>query len=92
MADDPESSSPFDLVAGALRTLCRDELPGLTPDTYLDELPRMDSLRMLHVIAMLEDRLGVEIDVAILEHMHQVRDLEAAVRTARNAAGTGQPR
>ena len=76
------SDAPFELVAGALRTPCRDELPGLTPDTWLDELPRMDSPRMPHVIAMLEDRLGAELDVAIPEHMHQVRDLEAAVRAA----------
>jgi len=66
-------------------------LPDLTPDTWLDELPRMDSLRMLHVIAMLEDQLGVEIDLAILEHMRQVRDIEAAVRAARKAADLDQP-
>jgi acyl carrier protein len=89
--NDPEPRSPFEIVAGALRTLCRDALPDLTPDTWLDELPRMDSLRMLHVIAMLEDQLGVEIDVAILGHLHRVRDIEAAVRAALSSARGASP-
>ena len=29
--------------------------------------------------------LGLEMDIAVLEHMHQVRDIEAAVRAARDA-------
>ena len=55
MPDNTRYDAEFDAVAAALRRLCRDPLPELTPDSYLDELPRMDSLGVLHVIAMMED-------------------------------------
>jgi len=79
------SDAEFATVAAALRKLCQDPLPGLTPDTYLDELPGMDSLRMLHAIASIEEQHGVEIDVAALDRMYRVQDIMDAVCTARNA-------
>ena len=84
-------SSAADLaaVAASLRKLCRDPLSDLTADTYLDELPGMDSLRVLHAIAMIEEQFGVEIDVAALDGMRQVRDIVQAVHAARNAAISG---
>jgi acyl carrier protein len=77
----------FDAVAAALRRLCQDPLPDLAADSFLDELPRMDSLRVLHVIAMLEDEYGVEIDVAALDGLRQVGDILRALRTARGGPG-----
>jgi acyl carrier protein len=83
----PESSeADFAAVAVSLRKLCQDPLAGLTSETYLDELPGMDSLRVLHAIAMIEEQFGVEIDVAALDGMQQVGDIVQAVRVARNAA------
>jgi acyl carrier protein len=81
----------FDAVAAAVRKICQHPLPGLAPETYLDELPGMDSLRVLHVVAMMEEQFGVEIDVTALDHMYQVRDVLHAVRTAQrvpDSAGT----
>jgi acyl carrier protein len=80
------SDAEFVTVAAALRKLCQDPLPDLSPDTYLDELPGMDSLRMLHAIASIEEQHGIEIDVAALDQMHRVQDIMNAVRSARNAA------
>jgi acyl carrier protein len=83
----PESSeADFAAVAVSLRKLCQDPLTDLTAETYLDELPGMDSLRVLHAIAMIEEQFGVEIDVAALDGMQQVGDIVQAVRVARNAA------
>ena len=70
----------FAAVAAALRRLCQDPLPYLAPDTHLDELPGMDSLRVLHVIAAMEDQFGVEIDVTALENLRQIQDIVQALR------------
>jgi acyl carrier protein len=76
----------FDAVASALRGICQNPLPDLTPETYLDELPGMDSLRVLHVVAMMEEQFGVEIDVAALDRLQQVQDVVRAVGMAQSAA------
>jgi acyl carrier protein len=74
-------------VTAALRELCRLPLPNLSADTTLDELPDMDSLRVLHFIVLLEERFAVEIDVAGPDRMSSVRDLGCALGTAMRAAG-----
>jgi acyl carrier protein len=51
----------------------------------------MDSLRVLHVVAMMEEQFGVEIDITALDRMYQVQDILHAVRAAKPApdsAGT----
>jgi acyl carrier protein len=84
----PAASEPeFEAVAAIFRKLCRHPLPDLTPETHLDELPGMDSLRVLQAIALMEEQFGVEIDVAALDRMYQVRDILRAVHASRNAAG-----
>ena len=79
----------FDAVATVLRGICQNPLLDLTPDTNFDELPGMDSLRVLHVVAMMEEQFGVEIDVAALDRLYRVQDLLHAVRVAQNAAVDG---
>jgi len=80
----------FDAVAAAVRKVCQDPLPDLAPDTYLDELPNMDSLRVLHVVAMMEEQFGIEIDVTALDNLRQVLDVLNAVRAAkRGCEGAG---
>jgi acyl carrier protein len=76
----------FDAIAAVVRKICQHPLPDLAPDTHLDELPGMDSLRVLHVVAMMEEQFGVEIDVTALDHMHQVQDVLRAVRAAQRVA------
>jgi acyl carrier protein len=77
----------FDAVAATVRKVCQQALPGLAPDTYLDELPGMDSLRVLDVVAMMEEQFGVEIDITALDRMYQVQDILHAVRAAKRAPG-----
>jgi acyl carrier protein len=77
------ADAAFDMVAATFRHVCQHPLPELSPDTYLDELPGMDSLRVLHLIAAWEDQLGVDIDVAALDRLYQVRDVLDAVLAAK---------
>jgi acyl carrier protein len=72
----------FGVVAATFRRVCQHPLPELSPDMYLDELPGMDSLRVLHVIAALEEQFGVQIDVAALDRLYRVRDVLDAVIAA----------
>jgi len=75
----------FGVVASVLRGLCKDPLAELTPETRIDALPGMDSLKALHAFALVEERLGVEIDIAVLDHHpERVADI---VRAACDAAG-----
>ncbi|HQT75901.1 MAG TPA: acyl carrier protein [Rhodopila sp.] len=78
----------FAAVAQILRTVCRSELPRLTAETRLDELPRMDSLLMMQVVAMVEEYFAVEIDLDALEHLATVHDIAQAAHSARQAVGT----
>jgi acyl carrier protein len=73
----------FDVVAAAVRKVCQHPLPELAPDTYLDDFPGMDSLRVLHVVAAIEEQFGVEIDVTALDQMRQMLDVVNAVRAAK---------
>jgi acyl carrier protein len=52
----------------------------------------MDSLRVLHVVAMMEEQFGVEIDVTTLDSMRQVMDVLNAVRAGKRVPdGAGTP-
>lgn len=77
---DGTAADVFGIVVATLRRVCQHPLPALSPDTYLDELPGMDSLRVLHLIAALEEQFGAQIDVAALDRLYQVRDVLDAVR------------
>jgi acyl carrier protein len=80
---DGTADGVFGTVAATFRHVCQHPLPELSPDTYLDELPGMDSLRVLHLIAALEEQFGVDIDVAALDRLYQVRDVLDAVLAAK---------
>jgi acyl carrier protein len=73
----------FDAVAAAVRKVCQHPLPELAPDTYLDDFPGMDSLRVLHVVATVEEQFGVGINVTALDQMRQMLDVVNAVRAAK---------
>jgi acyl carrier protein len=81
----PSYEEAFTVVATVLRDLCKDPLPDLTPDTRIDALPGMDSLKALHAFALVEQRLGVEIDIAVLDQRpERVADIVRAASDARD--------
>ncbi len=80
-------NTDFSAVAAILRKLCKAPLADLAPDTCLDELPDMDSLRVLQVVALLEEQFGVEIDAASVDRMSSLGDVLHALDTAKRGHG-----
>jgi acyl carrier protein len=69
-----------------LTRICKHDQPGLSAETMLDEIPGIDSLRLLQVVAHLEERFDVEIDVSALDDLHRGYDIVNAISSARPAA------
>jgi acyl carrier protein len=65
-----------------LRRICECESLVLTPATELEDIPGIDSLRLLGAVAHLEEYFSVEIDVAALDDLRRVRDILNAVAAA----------
>ena len=63
--------------------------PGLViePTTRLDEVAEMDSMKWIETIAVLEERLGVEIETHDLEAMVVVDDIVELLARARRVRG-----
>lgn len=72
---DPEPYGALEAVAATVRRLCKSPNLVVTPETRLADLPGLDSLRALHLVATLEDQFGVEIDVAVLSELRRVSDI-----------------
>ena len=73
-----------------LTRICEHDQVGLSAETMLDEIPGIDSLRLLQAVAHLEEHFDVEIDVKALEDLRRVHDILHAISTARrvdSAAG-----
>jgi acyl carrier protein len=70
---------------GQLRRVCECEDIVVSPDTNLEAIPQIDSLRLLLAIAHLEQQFGVEIDVAAFDSFRHVGDILSAVASARPA-------
>jgi acyl carrier protein len=66
-----------------LRRICEHDEMELAADTLLDDIPGIDSLRLLQAVAHLEDHFHVEIDTAALADLRRVRDVLNAVSRAR---------
>jgi acyl carrier protein len=80
----PNPDAIFIELAKLLRRICEDEMPVLTVNTPLDDIPGIDSLRLLQAIAHLEEHFNVEIDVAALDDLSCVRDILNAIAAAQS--------
>ncbi len=93
----PETVSPPTAAAvlaelqNLLRRICEQDRLDLAPETRLDTIPGLDSLRLLQSVAHLEDHFNVEIDAGALEDLSVVADIVAAVTQARPRDPTGSP-
>jgi acyl carrier protein len=88
MPQPPTDEAEFIAIAAVLRNLCKDPLPELTPQTRIDDLPGMDSLKAMHALALMEEQFSVEIDIAVLDNdLERVQDVMGAIRAARDKAG-----
>jgi acyl carrier protein len=66
-----------------LRGLCQDKLAALGPDTRLDEVTGLDSLRLVEAIALLEEHFQVVVDTDGLADLRTVGDLVRLILAAR---------
>lgn len=65
-----------------LRRLCPTPFPDLPPETALDAVPGLDSLRLVETVAMLEEQFGVAVDTEALMDLATIGDIAALVRQA----------
>jgi acyl carrier protein len=68
-----------------LSRICEHEQTHLSGSTLLEDVPGIDSLRLLQAVASLEEHFGVEIDVVALEDLTRVQDILDAISNARPA-------
>jgi acyl carrier protein len=71
----PDPGTIHAAVNAYVRALCAQPNLALSPDTRLDDLADMDSLKWIETIAVLEERLGVQIDTQQLEHLATLDDI-----------------
>jgi len=74
-------------VAAYVASICG--RPGLilAPTTRLDEVAEMDSMKWIETIAVLEDRLGIEIETHDLDALVVVDDIVELLARARRVRG-----
>jgi len=79
----PESDLILSELSRSLVKICEHDPVGLKADTMLEDIPGIDSLRLLQAVAHLEECFGVEIDVVALDDLHRVQDILNAISRAR---------
>jgi acyl carrier protein len=87
MTPDPEAV--FSELGRLLRRVCDHPIPDLSADTLLEQIPGIDSLRLLQIVAHLEEHFDVEIEIGALDDLSRARDIVRAVLAARPAGASG---
>jgi len=83
MTDHVPPRAILDVLARLLGRLCEQDDPSLSPDMLLEDIPGIDSLRLLQAVALLEEHFQVEIDVVALNDLYRVQDILDAISKAR---------
>ena len=83
MLNRPRAETDLDALTGILSRLCEHTPMTLSPDMLLEDIPGIDSLRLLQAVALMEEHFRVEVDVVALEDLRIVRDILAAISAAR---------
>jgi acyl carrier protein len=65
-----------------LRQVAENQHIDITTDTLLDDIPGLDSLLLLQVVARLEEHFHVEVDVVALDGLRFVGDVVNAISGA----------
>jgi acyl carrier protein len=78
-----EPKAVFVELTALLSRICQHEQTDLSAGTLLEDIPGIDSLRLLQAVAHLEDVFRVEIDVVTLNKLERVQDVLDAICTAR---------
>ena len=78
-----DEGTVFASVAETLRAICRSPLPDLSPDVYLENVPNLDSLRLIDATVRLEQKLRVAVDTDRLAELLTIADLVHMLATSR---------
>jgi acyl carrier protein len=84
--DPPPAETSLLVLARLLGRICEQDGLIISPATFLDDIPGVDSLRILQAVALMEDHFQVEIDVITLNDCLRVRDILGAIAKARPMA------
>jgi acyl carrier protein len=87
MNDQVDRAAILAAVAAYVASICG--RPGLTlaPTARLDEVEEMDSIKWIETIAVLEERLGIEIETHDLDALVVVDDIVELLARARRVRG-----
>jgi acyl carrier protein len=69
-------------LSDLLSRLCEQPQLNLSPEMALEDVPGLDSLRLLQAVALLEERFGVEVDVVAINHLRRVQDIINLIKAA----------
>jgi acyl carrier protein len=78
----PDPTLIFAELERLLHRICEYEQFVLAMDTRLDDIPGIDSLRLLEAVAHLEEHFHVEVDVELLNYLFRAGDIVDAVARA----------
>jgi acyl carrier protein len=91
MTDNELAETGIEVLSRLLRRVCEQERMTLSPDTPLEDIPGIDSLRLLQAVALMEEHFQVEVDVVALEDLHVVADILGAISGARPMSIGSEP-
>ncbi len=80
----PKPEAVMQALPALLQRVCKQEQIGFSPETVLADLAGIDSLRMLQIVALLEEQFYVEIDTIALDNLTTIRDVINAITGARS--------
>ena len=72
-----EQATTVEFLSGEINRLCRPLKP-VNGATRIDDIPDLDSVRIVELVLLTEQMLGIEIDYARLDSITCVSDLAAA--------------
>ena len=81
MTHDPDSGIHHALIA-TLRRVCPAPLPDMPPDTPIEAVPELDSLRLVEAVALLEAQFAVTVDTDGLTELATLADIATLIRRA----------
>jgi acyl carrier protein len=87
MSDQADRAAIHAAVAAYVASICQRPESVLAPTTRLDEVAGMDSMKWIETIAVLEERLGVEIETHNLDALVVVDDIVELLALARKVRG-----
>lgn len=82
MTHAPDAAAIHRALIATLRRVCPAPLPDLPPETLIDSVPDLDSLRLIEAVALLESHYAVTVDTDGLTELVTLADIAALIGRA----------